>query len=119
MNEGIRTVIYPVTDLDRAKKLFGKLLGTQPYIDKPDYVGYRIDGQEIGLDPNGSKDDICGPIDYYHVDDIRKHLQNLLDVGAETMQDIKDVGYGKLVATVRGPEGNIIGLIQNPPEMKH
>jgi hypothetical protein len=43
----------------------------------------------------------------------------LLDGGAERLQDIKDVGGGKLIASVMGLEGNIIGLIQNPPEMKH
>ncbi|NJD58969.1 MAG: glyoxalase [Anaerolineales bacterium] len=119
MNEGIRTVIYPVKDLNRAKKMFSRLLDTQPYVDEPYYVGYRIDGQEIGLDPNGDKDGHSGPIDYYHVDDIRKHLQILLDGGSERVQEIKDVGGGKLIASVRGPEGNIIGLIQMPKEMKH
>jgi predicted enzyme related to lactoylglutathione lyase len=119
MNQGIHTIIYPVKDLNRAKKLFSKLLETQPYVDEPYYVGFQINSQEIGLDPNGYKDGHTGPIDYYHVDDIRKHLQMLLDGGAERLQDIKDVGGGKLIASVRGPEGNIIGLIQNPPEMKH
>jgi hypothetical protein len=39
MTSGIRTVIYPVKDLDRAKTLCGKLLGVAPYADEPYYVG--------------------------------------------------------------------------------
>jgi len=33
---------------------------------------------------------------------------------AKVIQDVRDVGGGKLLATVRGPEGNVIGLIQLP-----
>jgi hypothetical protein len=74
-------------------------------------VDFLIDGQEIGIDPNGFKDGITGPFDYYHVDDSNKHLQILLDGGAERVQDIKDVGGGKLIATVRGQDGKFIGPI--------
>ena len=34
--------------------------------------------------------------------------------GAQTQQAIKDVGGGKLVASVKDVDGNIIGLIQLP-----
>ena len=30
MNHGIRTFIYPVTDMARAKMVYGKLLGAEP-----------------------------------------------------------------------------------------
>ena len=53
MNQGIKTIIFPVRDLDRAKQLFSKLLGAAPYADMPCYVGLRLGDQEIGLDPNG------------------------------------------------------------------
>ncbi len=55
MNEGMKTVIYPVRDLGQAKALFHNLLGVQPYTDSPYYVGFRIGDQEIGLDPNFHK----------------------------------------------------------------
>ena len=35
MNHGIRTIIYPVKDAGRAKGLFGRLLGSEPYVDQP------------------------------------------------------------------------------------
>ena len=31
MNKGIRTVVYPVKDLAKAKVLFRELLGVEPY----------------------------------------------------------------------------------------
>jgi predicted enzyme related to lactoylglutathione lyase len=36
----------------------------------------------------------------------------LVDAGAETQQEVTDVGGGKLVATVKDADGNVIGLLQ-------
>lgn len=114
MNQGIKTIIYPVKDLSGAKALFSKLLGIEPYGDNAYYVGFRVGDQEIGLDPNGYKQGMTGPLGYYHVDDIKKSLQSLLDAGAQVQQEVKDVGGGKLIASVKDKDGNIIGLIQLP-----
>ena len=111
LNQGIRTVIYPVKDIARAKALFRNLLGVEPHVDQPYYVGFRVGDQDIGLDPNGHK---AGVTAYYHVDDIRKSMQLLLDSGAQVLQEVKDVGGGKLIAFGRDAEGNIIGLLQSP-----
>ncbi len=110
MNNGVKTVIYPVKDIAKAKALFTALLGKEPYADQPYYVGYKIGDQDIGLDPNGHKH---GMTPYYDVSDIKQSLQALLDAGATTIEDIKDVGGGKLIAVVKDVEGNIIGLSQN------
>jgi len=114
MNLGIRTIIYPVKDLAKAKGLFSKLLGVNPDMDEPYYVGFRIGDQDIGLDPNGFKQGMTMPLAFYHVDDIQKSLQLLLEEGAQIQQDVKNVGGGKLVASVKDADGNIIGLIQLP-----
>ncbi|HYT34103.1 MAG TPA: hypothetical protein VEL69_03650, partial [Ktedonobacteraceae bacterium] len=61
-------------------------------------------------DPNGHKAGMTG---YYHVNDIKKSLQLLLDAGAQPQQEVKDVGGGRLFASVKDADGNIIGLIQS------
>ncbi len=114
MNQGIRTVIYPVKDLAQAKMLYSKLLGVEPYMDEAYYVGFRVGDQEIGLDPNGHNKGMTGPVGYFHVSDIRQSLQALLDAGAQVLQGVKDVGGGKLIASVKDADSNIIGLIQLP-----
>jgi hypothetical protein len=43
MNQGIRLFIYPVKDIARAKTLYSKLLGIEPYLDEAYYVGFRYD----------------------------------------------------------------------------
>jgi predicted enzyme related to lactoylglutathione lyase len=111
MNQGIKTIIYPASDITRAKVLYTKLLGLEPYIENPYYVGFKVGDQEFGLDPRGHK---SGPVGYWHVSDIRHSLQLLLDAGGETQQAVRDVGGGKLIATAKDPEGNIIGFVQMP-----
>ena len=111
MDPGVKTVIYPVRDLAKAKKLYTVLLGVAPYADSPYYVGFKVGDQDIGLDPNGHK---WGLTAYHHVDDIKKTLQSLLDAGAKPLQAMKDVDGGKLIASVKDADGNVIGLSQDP-----
>jgi predicted enzyme related to lactoylglutathione lyase len=114
MTSGFRTVIYPVHDLARAKTLYSALLGEAPYVDEPYYVGFRVGDQEVGLDPHGHGKGLSGPIGYWNVDDIKASLKQLVDAGAEVQQAISDVGGGKLIATVKDPDGNVTGLMQSP-----
>ena len=110
MNKGIKTIIYPVKDVNETKAVFRKLLGVEPYADQPYYVGFKIDDQDIGLVPNNNNA-VMTP--FYHVDDIKNSLQILLDAGAEIIQDIKNVGGERLIASVKDKDNNIIGLIEN------
>jgi predicted enzyme related to lactoylglutathione lyase len=112
--QGIRTFIYPVKDIAQAKALYGKLLGVEPYMDEAYYVGFRVGEQEIGLDPYGHRQEMTGPVCYWQVDNIKKSMQVLLDAGAKIHQDVKDVGRGKLIATLKDANDNIIGLMQSP-----
>jgi predicted enzyme related to lactoylglutathione lyase len=109
MNKGIKLLVYPIKDIAKAKKLYSTLLGVEPYVDSAYYVGFKIGDIEIGLDPNGQSN---GPIVYSDVEDIKESLQQLLDAGAQINQDVKDVGAGLLIATVKDADGNILGLRQ-------
>jgi predicted enzyme related to lactoylglutathione lyase len=114
VTEGAKTIIYPVTDLTKAKKLYAELLGVEPYADETYYVGFNVEGQEFGLDPNGHGKGMTGPVIYWHVQDIETSLKTLLEAGAETEQEVKDVGGGLLLASVKDADGNVIGLLQSP-----
>jgi predicted enzyme related to lactoylglutathione lyase len=105
----LTTILYPVRDLAGATKVFSAFLGTAPTTDTPYYVGFSVDGQEIGLDPNG---ELVGPVAYREVDDITKALTALVEAGATERQSPRDVGGGKLIATVTDGDGNVIGVIQ-------
>ncbi|MEZ0335109.1 MAG: VOC family protein [Gemmatimonadales bacterium] len=114
MSQGISLLVYPVKDVARAKKLYGRLLNAEPYVDAAYYVGFKVSEQEIGLDPNGHAKGMTGPLGYVQVSDIRTSLQQLVDAGAKTQQEVKDVGGGKLTAIVKDADGNVTGLVQAP-----
>jgi predicted enzyme related to lactoylglutathione lyase len=112
MATGIRTVIFPVKDVAAATAVYRALTGEAPYVEQPYYVGFRVDDQEIGLDPNGHAQGLTAPIGYFHVADIRQRLGELLAAGAEEHQPVRDVGGGRLIASVRDADGNVVGLLQ-------
>jgi len=113
---GLRTVIYHVPDLARAKAWYREALAIEPYFDEPFYVGFNVGGYELGLDPDTSDDPPGGggTVAYWGVDDLDRSLERLAGAGAAMHAPARDVGGGIRVAAVRDPFGNVIGLIHNP-----
>ena len=113
---GLRTVIYKVGDLDRAKGWYSKAFGIDPYFDEPFYVGFNVGGYELGLDPDTStgKPGPGGVTAYWGVENAEKALAHLLEAGAKPHAGMQDVGEGIKVASVQDPFGNLIGIIENP-----
>lgn len=116
MLEGLRSVINQVADLDAAKAWYTALLGQPPYFDEPFYVGFNVGGYELGLDPDLSEaaPGAGGSVAYWGVADLAKTLDRLAADGIDVASPLHDVGEGILVATLRDPFGNVVGLIQNP-----
>src|SRR3954452_9912196 len=114
MASGFQLIVFPVSDAARGKALFQTLLGVEPYVDEPYYVGFRVGDQELGLDPNGHSQGMTGPVGYWEVDDIEDTLASLVSAGAEEQRAIRDVGGGKLIASVKDADGNVTGLAQSP-----
>jgi predicted enzyme related to lactoylglutathione lyase len=113
MIKGLRTVKYPVADLDRAKAWFAEAFGVAPYFDEPFYVGFSIGGFELGLVPDGTPG-THGSVVYWGVDDVDAEAARLVALGATVHEAAQDVGGGIRVAELRDPFGNVIGLIANP-----
>jgi predicted enzyme related to lactoylglutathione lyase len=109
----VTLVIYTVADLTTAKRFFRELTGTDPYADAPQYVGYKSGDMEIGLVPSGDKRD-GGGLAYWTVPDIAATVQALVAAGGTVVQDVTDVAYGLLVASVKDPNGATVGLRQFP-----
>jgi predicted enzyme related to lactoylglutathione lyase len=112
--EGIKTVLHPVTDLDAAKAVYTALLGVPPTADASYYVGYDVAGQHIGLVPGGASQGMTAPVAYWHVPDIEAKLAEVTAAGAAVKEPARNVGGGRLVATFTDPDGNVLGLLQDP-----
>ena len=113
---GLRTVIYHVPDLQRAKAWYSAAFGVQPYFDEPFYVGFNIGGYELGLDPSaeGTPPGPGGAVAYWGVRDIEAAVRHFTSAGARLAAAVQDVGGDIRVATVADPFGNLVGLIENP-----
>jgi predicted enzyme related to lactoylglutathione lyase len=112
--EGIKTVLHPVSDLAAAKEMYTALLGVPPTSDSSYYVGFEAAGQQIGLVPDGGRQGMTSPVAYWHVPDIEAKLAEVTAAGATLKEPVRDVGGGRLVATVTDPDGNVLGLLQDP-----
>jgi predicted enzyme related to lactoylglutathione lyase len=110
---GAKTLLHPVSDLAAAKAVYTALLGIEPQTDSPYYVGYESEGQHIGLVPGGGPQGMTTPVAYWHVADIEAKLADLTAAGATVKESPRDVGEGRLVATVTDSDGNVLGVLQD------
>jgi predicted enzyme related to lactoylglutathione lyase len=119
MFEGLRTVIYHVSDMEGAKAWYSALLGKAPYFDEPFYIGFNVGGFELGLQPIEAGDTeetaprSVGVVTYWGVPDANAAMTRLLQAGATEHEGVQDVGDGILVGSVIDPFGNVVGIIQN------
>jgi predicted enzyme related to lactoylglutathione lyase len=113
---GLRTAVYYVTDLGRAKDWYESALGISPYFDEPFYVGFNVGGFEFGLHPAepGSPSGRGGAVPYWGVENLDAAWKRLLGLGGKPHSEPQDVGEGIRVAAVGDPFGNLLGLIENP-----
>jgi predicted enzyme related to lactoylglutathione lyase len=109
----VRLIIYPASDVPKATKFFASALGVEPYAESQYYVGFKTGDMEIGLVPKAAHR-ASGALAYVDVADINDALATLLAAGAEKLQDVTDVAQGLLVASVKDPDGNPLGLRQFP-----
>src|SRR3954447_5606604 len=110
---GLRTVIYRVSDLAKAKAWYTSVIEHEPYFDEPFYVGYQVGGFELGLVPDGTAGP-GGTVAYWGVPDATAELRRLEGRGAAVREPVQDVGGGIKVAAVADPFGNTFGVIENP-----
>ena len=112
MLQKLRTVIYHTNDLTAAKSWYTSFTGKEPYFDEVFYVGFDINGFELGLDPDMSKIQAGNhSTAYWSVDDIQAAVEKAVSLGAIIIDPAHNVGGTIEVAIVEDPFGNHIGLI--------
>ena len=113
---GLRTTIYKVGDINKAKEWYSKVFGTAPYFDQPFYVGFNIKGYELGLQPEDkpTTEKPESVVAYWGVNQIQEEYDRLVALGALENEKPYNVGGEIMTATVKDPWGNVIGIIYNP-----
>lgn len=113
MFTGIKSVIYPSSDLEADKAFWTAVTGVKPYFEQPYYVGFRINDCELGLDPNAAKEGLDFPVAYWLVKDATEASKKLLAAGATTNTELKDVGGGMMMGTFKDKNNHVFGIIDD------
>jgi predicted enzyme related to lactoylglutathione lyase len=106
MSPTIRTLVIPVSDLEAAKAVYTALLDA-PHTDEAYYVGYDVNGFEVGLAPD---DPASGPVAYADVEDLDATRASLLAAGATERSAPRQVAPEVRVCVLADTDGNPIGL---------
>jgi len=79
------------------------------------YVGFDIGGYELGLISNDkpSKEKSQNILSYWGVENIEAEYQRIMDLGATDYELPHNVGGEIMVAGVKDPWGNVVGIIYN------
>lgn len=109
----LRTTIYKVSDLPAAKEWYSKVFGVTPYFDESYYVGFNVGGYELGLqkEETAKWENIAV---FWWVENIEESYQYFVSCGAKEEEKPMNVGGDIMVATVKDPWDNLLGLIYNP-----
>ena len=107
---GLRSAFLSVGDINAARAWYTQLLGYPPYFDEDFYVGFDVDGYELGLVTAAGS----GVVAAWAVHDPDAVIDRAVSLGATVAEEPRDVGDGIIAATLVDPFGNQIGLIRNP-----
>lgn len=110
---GFDTIIVPVSDIAKSRDFYRDLFQTAPFVDESYYVGFMIGATQVGLAP-GEPTGGAGTLPYWTTPDIQTAIDSAKSNGGEVTREPRDVGGGKLVAVINDPDGNALGLSQDP-----
>src|ERR1044072_6498083 len=109
MSATIRSLVIPVSNLDAAKAIYTALLGS-PHTDESYYVGYNVDGFEVGLNPAGGGG---GPVTFADVEDLDAARETLLAARASERDAPRRVAPEARICVLDYADGNPLGLRGN------
>ena len=105
------TIVIPTPDLAAATAFYKTAWETDPHSETPYYVGFNLDGQEIGLNPNDERDGMTGPVVYWMTDDLEAKVAQVEAAGGTVVRPVTAVGGGTSLALLTDPAGNQVGFI--------
>ena len=105
------TIVIPAPDLAAATAFYRLAWGTEPHTETPYYVGFNLDGQEIGLNPRGERDQMTGPVVYWATDDLAAKVAEVEAAGGTVVRPLTEVGGGTSLELLTDPVGNQVAFI--------
>ncbi len=111
MFKDLGRIVYRVSDMEKAKQWYRRVLDAEPMFDSPVAVVFLVGTSSLVLAPNsGTPCGEGGAIVYWTVDDAISSYRRLCELGAVPHTDIRS-RVGKRSGTVKDPFGNVIGIL--------
>ena len=115
-------VIIWTGDLPGLRSFYCDTLGLEPHSNRPNFVSFKWGGLRFSI---GSHDLVSGQAgDPYRimvnfdVEDIHSICEELSSRGVEFIRKPEREHWGGWVASLKDPDGNIVQLLEQPPERR-
>ena len=122
MIDGVVGVIIWTDDLDRMVEFYRDTLGLAPHSVRPDFVAFKWGEMRLSI---GAHDEVSGKTSEPYrimvnlgVDDIHDVHGTLVGRGVRFDRDPEQEHWGGWVATFRDPDGNMLQLLEQPPDRR-
>ena len=116
-------VIIWTEDLPRLRHFYCETLGLHPHSDRPHFVSFKWGGFRFSI---GSHDHVHGQARDPHrimvnfdIDDIHAFHAEMTEKGVEFIRPPEKEHWGGWVASIEDPDGNIIQVLEQPPERRN
>ena len=121
MISSVQDVYYNVSDMSRAIRFYGGVLGLMLEHQSKQWSSVNVGGVQLGLHwtggdpvpdvPGDAHGPYAGAQIKFRVDDIHAAARHLEAAGARVLSEVWDRPWGKLVV-FRDPDGNYLTLMQ-------
>lgn len=117
MFNSLNFIIFKVPNLLDGEVWYEQVLKVKPYLKNSYYVGFKIgETTEIGLQKGSVEmehkiNPIDDPCPFFHVGDLYKTKEELIELGAEMEHDIMSVSEGYRIVRFYDPFGNLFGIV--------
>ena len=122
MIEGVIGVILWTDNLDGMVEFYRDTLGLAPHSVRPNFVAFKWGEMRLSI---GTHDKVSGKtLEPFRimvnlgVEDIQKVHGTLVRRGVKFDRDPEQEHWGGWVASFRDPDGNILQLLEQPPERR-
>jgi uncharacterized protein len=100
----------PALEVGRSAEFYELVFGWRIERPYPSFEAPQLIGQWVDDRPPAPEN--AGPLLWIHVDDIEQALRKTVDAGGEVIERPSADGPARILATIRDPAGNAVGLVQ-------
>ena len=113
----LETVILFTDRMEELAAFYAEGLGIGPFQSQPRHLGCQLGPLYFGFDQveGGTGANRSGVTLWFTVDDLDGVYERLLHLGARSVEPPNAKPWGATLASVRDPDGNVLGLSQRKP----